>query len=389
MKRDLVNNVIPEYVSVLRRAGEEGWLAPLVEAHATTCTFITAGAIMRVLPDIPEYLRSGPQLRFWKGEHRGRARYNRGTGLYGMALPITSGTRCCQLRIGLVLHEAAHIWDHQQTQKFGHGPSFCRALRKALTFPWREVLHMPTSNYQEIYARHRGPFSLLITRETQKKSQPIQGSEKIKGPFNAEEAHEEARMLVNDPRENIVQVHVFSDGEGQFCGAFYKRGEEYNTWEEETENAGRMELPEQLAAPALLQGRSESLSTMVAAEHDGLPDEPVQETGGDRPVRDVPTEEPAKPKRARAPQPDKPAKLPGDRFPAVRGKALELGKEDGWPPSAAAQRVRAFYTGGTGVRATSAELVAALGAELQGMGVAFPASLISRLKQAGFLKEVA
>lgn len=90
-----------------------------------------------------------------------------------------------------------------------------------------------TSSYRDIYARHRGPFSLLLTRDVLLKGKEVQKADHVKGPFTAEEAHEESRMLVNDPRDNVLQVHVFSDTEGQFCGAFYKRGEEYKTWEEE------------------------------------------------------------------------------------------------------------------------------------------------------------
>lgn len=49
--------------------------------------------------------------------------------------------------------------------------------------------------------------------------------------------------------------------------------------------------------------------------------------------------------------------------------------------------MKTFFAGRTG--ATPTEIIEALGAKLNEMGVAHPASLVSRLKQAGFLKEIA
>jgi hypothetical protein len=371
-----LSNTVAEYESVLRQAGAGRWLPYLIAAHTTPCTQSEAERILQGVA-LPDDLK----LRF--KSRAGRARWIRKKQQYSISLPeVTHGIYC--LRVGVVLHEAAHIACHQRWKKFGHGEQFCTELRRLLiASKWRNV--MSTRSYREIYDRHRGPFSLLLTREEMKKGREEQVTEKVKGPFSAEEAHEEAVMLVNDTRDNVLQVHVFSDGEGQFCGAFYKRGETYKTWEEETEDAGRMESHSDQPAPALLQGRSEPVSEMAASKLDGVSEESISDADGDRPVRDVPEEEPAAPRPKRA---AKPAKLPGDRFPVVRGKALTLGKTEGWPPSKPAQVVLA-YMSVEGRKGTSAELIAALGAELTALGVAHPGSLVSRLKQAGLLVEVA
>ena len=96
-------------------------------------------------------------------------------------------------------------------------------------------------------------------------------------------------------------------------------------------------------------------------------------------------EAPAKP--ARRP---KAAKLPGDRFPVVRGKQLELdpGCAEPWPGNEATASVRRFFEE-PDKKATAAEVIAAIGvAKFKEFGVEHPGSLISRLKQKGFLREV-
>lgn len=363
-----------EYETVLRQAGDGGWLAPLIHAHATPCTVQRATTLIRGLPKLPRDMAL--DFRPSTKRHCGRAFFNRDTKKYRILLPSVAGTGWGRLRVGLVLHEAAHIWDWRLHESFSHGPHFCHELREALRHHWEEA--MPTSSYREIYDRHRGPFSLLLTREVAgKKGQVAQQGDHLKGPMSAEEAHEEACLLVNDPRENIVQIHVYSDSENQFCGAFYKRGGEYKSWEEETD--GRLEFPDECTPPTLLRGREEPVQEVDAAVDSDVPTEALLPAG---PVRDLPAEKPATPRAV------KPSKLPGDRFPVVRGRSLELdgGNAERWPKSQGAQVVRAFYEGGK--RATAAEVVATLGSQLRALGVEFPGSLVSRLKQGGFLKEV-
>ena len=68
--------------------------------------------------------------------------------------------------------------------------------------------------------------------------------------------------------------------------------------------------------------------------------------------------------------------------------ALELdpGNAERWPKSEGATIVRnALEAGGP---ATASDLAQRVAADCAKVGVAFPASLISRLKQGGFLREV-
>lgn len=239
---------------------------------------------------------------------------------------------------------------------------------------------MPTSSLKTIYDAHRGPFSLQIVREIGTKKSK-QSSDHVDGPFTAEEAHEEARLLVKDAKENVTEVFVFSITEGQFIGAFYKRGEAHRPWHEEVEQSERVELPDQRVETALLSGGTEPLREVDDPLLPGLPAVPVPSPG---PVRDVPAEKPAR-------QRTKPARKPGDRFPVVRGRALTLGHTEGWPESAPAQAVREFFGGFNGrplIRATVAEVIQLIGPRLNELGMAHPGSLVSRLKQRGLLKEV-
>jgi hypothetical protein len=363
-----------EYPGVLRRAAAGGWLDDLLIAHFTPCDVAEARGLLAGL-DLPVSLR----LILLDGVYRGRARYSRRRRQYGILLPTKPGVYPCHLRVGLVLHEAAHIYDHQDRGKFGHGPAFCERLRE-LVQEWRP---RRMANMMEMYLRHRGPYSLLLTilQETKGKQTVISGDKPL-GPMNAERAHAEACRLVTDPESKVTAVFVFSDTEGQHIGAQYKRGETYRPWhemKEEVQREGGMELSDQRPAATLLQGGPEPLRPVDAAVERSVPAEAVPSAG---PVRDVPEE--AAPRKRPAP-----TKLPGDRFPAVRGRALALdaSTSDRWPKSAPAQLVKGWFEEGD-KRATAAEVIQAIGPKLQALGMAHPASLVSRLKQGGFLKEV-
>ncbi len=73
-----------------------------------------------------------------------------------------------------------------------------------------------------VFARHRGPYKLFIVRRNKKL---ILSSEWLKGEVEGEEVEEEARSLLEDPRDTIIAVDVWSTRETQFVTGF-KRKEE-------------------------------------------------------------------------------------------------------------------------------------------------------------------
>lgn len=199
------------------------------------------------------------------------------------------------------------------------------------------------SNYFGIYDRHRGPFTLVLTRETPKKVRGAEtialSTDRVRGPFNAEDAHETARLLVTDPRDNVRDAFVYSESEGQFIGAFYQKDAAIPSWDD-------------VSAVPLASTEQAAVTAPVAA--------PV-----------VTVVAPTTPKPERRP----------------RGAQLVVGKADRWPTSKGAQIVRQFFHPGR--RATAQEIVGAVGEQLKAAGIEFPGSLVSRLKQGGFLTEAA
>lgn len=383
-----------EYASILKAAKREGWLLPLLDAHWTPCDQDDA---IRLLAWIRVYQIEGGlpdnlDLR-WRNK-RGRARFSVRTRRYGISLPLTPGTNYAHLRAGLVLHEAAHVIDRVQSGTFGHKEKFRRILRRLVEDNWRKN-NVRTGNQREIYDRHRGPYSLLLGRAIPGKGGKVkEDSDRISGPMSAEEAHEEARILVNDTKDTIMNVHVFSDSEGQFIGAFYKRGEKYPAWSEmmlvpDLDATEEMDAPGQETnvdvdrseergldvsterdETALLPGGPEPLQQMAPPVNKRMPIAAVPKR---RPVRNVPPQEQAAAGTQRK-----------------RGSLLGIAadKIDKWPASKGASIVRTalIELGQTGISA--ADLAKRLAAELAAAGVEFPASLISRLKQGGFIKEV-
>lgn len=358
-----LHKFLPEYISIIRRAGTEGWLNTLVRAHARPCGQDQAIELLRGLPL--------PRIRLrWAG--RGRARFNPQTRWYGMSLPREAGGTFGRLRVGVVLHEAAHILDRREVGTFSHGPTFCKAFKNLLE-DWKP---MPT-DMEDIYLRHTGPYSLLLTRKVAGKKQQAE----IKGPYLASAAHQEAIRLISQASDEfndrpIIEVYVYSDKEKQFIGAMYFRGQEYAPFTKDGQRERRVELPSERQEAALLPGGQESLPQVDAPQHERLSDDSVSDGEG---VRDLP-EKPAR---------RTPAKTAGSRFPSVRGKALEIdpGQAERWPASKPAQLLRAWFEEG-GRKATAAEAVQALGTQLKEMGMEHPASLVSRLKQAGFIRSV-
>lgn len=341
-----------EYPTILRAAENEGWLNVLIESHLTPCSQEEARRLLD---------RSGCRFvttRF-NMRPRARGRFNppkNGQGL-SLSLPGRPGSRFGFLRVGIVLHEAAHLLDYRKRIKTNHQPSFQREFRSLL----RKLMTTTTPvNFRPIYDRHQGPYVLLMLRENAKGQQ---FTDRVTGSsLRAQAAHEKAVELVNqgDPKyPDVDSVFVFSDTEGQFTGALYRKGESYAGWEH---------LPIDDAPP--VDKRSAARKLLDVRKTTTLPELAAKvEADANAPAAS-------------------PRKKPGDRFPVMRGRPLVPNLEGEWPKSAPAQLVRShFEFRGANYSATSAELIAEIGTALAELKVQFPASLISRLKQAGLLKE--
>lgn len=355
-----------EYCSVLRAAGREGWLAELAGAHAIPCEMEQAQRILDGLG-----LPAGLRLRW--GRKSACAYYNPRKGTYRLSFPSVPGGKWGRLRVGIVLHEAAHIFQRQKdrNREFkSHGPEFQTELRQLLGTNWR--VQMPTSSFREIFGRHRGPYSIALTRTVKTVQKTMQKSDYLVGTFTAEEAHEECRMLVTDPRETVTSAYVYSETEGQFIGAIYNRGEQYRSWaDERTDDLTKagLELPvERPEATLVRDQRDEPVQEMAAAEPANAPARTVP---GDPAVSSVPE----------APRPLTPT--PPKKI--SRPLTLGPGAAERWPKSEAAQEVLRVFLLENLTAKVAAERV---GPKLVELRVAHPASLISRLKQAGLLVEV-
>lgn len=360
--------MIAEYPTVLRSAMRGGWMLPLINAHNAPCTVPEATRILWGL-SIP-----GPLRVIWRpGPARGHVNKWKKSEQYVMTLPTTTGTDCGQLRAGLVLHEAAHVLDHQQTGTFGHSEKFWRILRRLVEQNWRQYLK-PTGTQLDIYRRHPGACALLMGRTKIGKGGRVEEiTDHDPGPYTAEGAHEKARALVADGTYDTV--HVFSIREGQFSGAFYKHGVDYPSWKDMRKTAktvgseedGGLELPDERETTALLPGQPEPLQEVDDPVEPGVQTGPVPSS---RPVRRVPAEKPAEPRAPRKP----------------RGGPLTLNPERlaEFPTNKGATIVREALAGWS---ATPGELTNKITPACTAAGIGFPASLISRLKQAGFLIE--
>lgn len=197
-------------------------------------------------------------------------------------------------------------------------------------------------NFTPIYQNHSGPYSLLLLRL--KDGKPY--TDTSPGSPRAESVHDRALELLDE--DSVDSVYVFAAA-GYFTGALYKKGEQY--------------------AP-LDFARARVTPPVVAAP--GAPEA--------APVAPVDI-----------PPPPRVQRTTGSRFPAMRGQGLELtpGMDAKWPPSAPAQVVRKYFEDqGAGFVATAPEVVTQIGDALKAIGVEFPTSLISRLKQKGLLRKV-
>lgn len=364
-----------EYAWVASQAAHGGWLGELQAAHAIPCDEQVATEVFKlaisVLPRNPRPLFEPVLLQWGRRVQRGHASYHGMSHYYRVTLPTQPGARAKRLRVGLVLHEVAHVltgmtWRYtgQKRPKRFHGPEFCASFRRLLALDWRQIVNRMTASksFSQIYDRHRGPYSLSYTYQSTEKK-VLLASQVVNATFRkGKEAHDAALDLLAK-RPDVTHVFAYSDTEQQFIGAVYRRGETYE-WTDD----GRVELPAEREEAALLHigvnaSEPESLPGVDAPEPSSVPAEPVSGGG-------VLPEVPKAPRQPRAP-----------RKPGV---LLAIG--DGpWPPSRPAQAVREWFDNR---QASAAETVAALGDHLQALGVAHPGSLISRLKQSGALKEV-
>lgn len=71
------------------------------------------------------------------------------------------------------------------------------------------------------YTRHRGPYVFLVLRRASRKRYKFT-SEVLKGEMDGEDVESEAWALIDDPRDTIVTVCVWSTREEQFVMTFGK-----------------------------------------------------------------------------------------------------------------------------------------------------------------------
>jgi hypothetical protein len=268
-----------EYPSVVAAALREGWIVPLLEAHYTATNVARATAMIG-LAIAREGVVGFKGTRYVARRYRGRAYIKNTRTSFSIKLPSVPGMEAETLREGLALHEAAHVIDYwrrrsepsvlvwkrkkvgverywmkdsrgrrrlystggrwikvqvKRQPRMSHGPSFVAALRE-LILQWKaEGGRMPIcSDYRAVYARHQGPFSIMVVRsgKATKRNPSGQFEERLKGSMSAEDAHETARALIGDPRDPIIKAFVYSDTENAFIGAYYERGQHVPAWHE-------------------------------------------------------------------------------------------------------------------------------------------------------------
>lgn len=73
---------------------------------------------------------------------------------------------------------------------------------------------------REIFTRHRGPYTFCVSRPNPKKP-GFFSSEWLSGEMtDPDDLIEQARSLLEDPRDTINNVSVWSDRENQFVTSF-------------------------------------------------------------------------------------------------------------------------------------------------------------------------
>jgi len=76
------------------------------------------------------------------------------------------------------------------------------------------------------FEKHRGPFILMLSRphkSPQKATRGFSSSEWLRTAVrDGQDALDEARALLEDPRDSILAVYFYSEIEQQFVGALRK-----------------------------------------------------------------------------------------------------------------------------------------------------------------------
>lgn len=218
--------------------------------------------------------------------------------------------------------------------------------------------------FETVFRRHPGVYDVMHTTERPGKKEGH--IEQVRVATHARITARQVETLVRreveaDPFATLT-IFAASRGDNGCIGWIHQRN--IDEMFKEVPDDG-MELPAERGAAALLPRRAEPVREVDDSGDDSVPEGAIPV---DRPVRRVP-----------------PEGVPQQRTPRKAGAALALGAGE-WPKkSEPARLVREWFEAEPDRRATTAEMIEALGTQLTALGVQFPASLFSRLKQAGLL----
>lgn len=74
----------------------------------------------------------------------------------------------------------------------------------------------PDQSQVPSWRQHRGPYLFLVTRPGKKAG--LNTTEWLKGEVTGDTLDEEAQALLNDPRDTIIHICIWSIKEEQFVG---------------------------------------------------------------------------------------------------------------------------------------------------------------------------
>lgn len=108
----------------------------------------------------------------------------------------------------------------QECEQCGWGPEWHHP-KLGCPYPFKRERQMTTT---EAIARHKGPFTLMVTRPARAKAKNpfIFTTEWLKGTSHAEDIEDEAIALLTDPADTITSVGIWSIPEGHFVGTYNK-----------------------------------------------------------------------------------------------------------------------------------------------------------------------
>ena len=76
----------------------------------------------------------------------------------------------------------------------------------------------------DIYAHHRGPYRLQVIRLTPTRKCPY-ATETLPGTVETDDIPTEAQALLDDPRDSIIAVIVWSDSEQQHVTTYNRKAQ--------------------------------------------------------------------------------------------------------------------------------------------------------------------